>query len=48
MDLGENGARFRCRVRDRAGEVGASFDSGMADVGVEVVKIPPRCPLLTG
>ena len=44
MDLGEHVARFRYLVRDRAGQFTASFDAVLADVGVEVVKIPPRCP----
>ena len=44
MDLGEHAARFRFMVRDRAGQFTASFDTVMADAGIEVVKIPPRCP----
>jgi putative transposase len=40
MDLGEHAARFRFLVRDRAGQFTASFDAVMADVGIEVVKIP--------
>jgi len=44
MDLGEHVARFRFLVRDRAGQSAASFDAVLADVGIEVVKIPPRCP----
>ena len=44
MDLGEQVARFRFLVRDRAGQFGASFDAVLADAGIEVVKIPPRCP----
>jgi hypothetical protein len=48
MDLGEHAARFRFLVRDRAGQFTASFDAVVADAGIEVFKIPPRCPLLTG
>jgi transposase InsO family protein len=44
MDLGDHAARFRFLVRDRAGQFTASFDAVMADAGIEVVKIPPRCP----
>src|SRR6476469_5249689 len=44
MDLGEHAARFRFLVRDRAGQFAASFDTVLVDAGIEVVKIPPRCP----
>jgi transposase InsO family protein len=44
MDLGEHVARFRFLVRDRAGQFTTSFDAVLADAGIEVVKIPPRCP----
>jgi transposase InsO family protein len=44
MDLGEGVTRFRFLVRDRAGQFAASFDAVLADAGIEVVKIPPRCP----
>src|SRR5512133_3205864 len=44
MDLGEHVAQFRFLVRDRAGQFTASFDAVLADAGIEVVKIPPRCP----
>jgi putative transposase len=44
MDLGEQVARFRLLVRDRAGQFTASFDTVLAEAGIEVVKIPPRCP----
>src|SRR5690348_12557237 len=44
MDLGDHAARFRFLVRDRAGQFAASFDAVLADAGIEVVNIPPRCP----
>ena len=47
MDLGKHAARFRFLVRDRARQFTASFDTVMADAGIEVVEIPPRCPCAT-
>ena len=44
MDLGAHVARLRFLVRDRAGQFAASFDAVLADAGIEVVKIPSRCP----
>ena len=44
MDLGDHAARLRFLVRDRAGQFTASFDAVMADAGIAVLKIPPRCP----
>jgi putative transposase len=44
MDLGERVAQLRFLVRDRAGQFAASFDAVLSDAGIEVVKIPPRCP----
>jgi putative transposase len=44
VDLGEHATRFRFLVRDRAGQFAASFDAVLADAGIEVVEIPPRCP----
>jgi putative transposase len=43
-NLGERAAQFRFLVRDRAGQFTASFDAVLADAGIEVIKIPPRCP----
>jgi putative transposase len=44
MDLGDRVTQFRYLVRDRAGQFIASFDAVLADVGIQVVKIPPHCP----
>jgi hypothetical protein len=44
MDLDERAARFRLLARDRAGQFTASFDAVLADAGIGVVRIPPRCP----
>jgi putative transposase len=44
MDLGDRITEFRFLVRDRAGQFTASFDAVLADVGIRVVRIPPRCP----
>jgi putative transposase len=44
MDLGERVTQFRFLVRDRAGQFAALFDAVLADVGIRVVRIPPRCP----
>jgi putative transposase len=44
MDLGDRVTQFRFLVRDRAGQFTASFDAALADVGIQVVRIPPRCP----
>src|SRR6266576_3524280 len=44
MDLGDRAADFRFLVRDRAGQFTVSFDSVLADAGIEAVKIPPRSP----
>jgi putative transposase len=44
MTLDDRANDFRFLVRDRAGQFAASFDSVLADAGIDVVKIPPRCP----
>ena len=44
MDLGDHVARFRILVRDRAGQFTAAFEAVLADAGIELVKIAPRCP----
>ena len=44
MDLGDRITEFRFLVRDRAGQFTASCDAVLADVGIRVVRIPPRCP----
>jgi putative transposase len=44
MDLDDRITEFRFLVRDRVGQFTASFDAVLADVGIRVVRIPPRCP----
>jgi transposase InsO family protein len=44
MDLGDRIAQFRFFVRDRAGQFTESFDAVLADIGIRVVRISPRCP----
>jgi hypothetical protein len=44
LDLGDHVAQFRFLVRDRAGQFTEEFDAVLVDAGIEVVKIPPRCP----
>jgi putative transposase len=44
MALDDQIEQFRFLVRDRAGQYAASFDAVLADAGIKVIKIPPRCP----
>ena len=44
MDLGDRAADFRFLIRDQAGPFTASFDTVLADAGIEAVKSPPRSP----
>jgi transposase InsO family protein len=44
MRLDDRASDFRFLVRDRAGQLTASFDSVLADAGIDAVKIPPQCP----
>jgi transposase InsO family protein len=44
LDLGDRVAAVRYLVRDRAGQFTAGFDAVLADAGITVLKIPPRCP----
>ncbi len=44
MDLGDRLTQFQFLVRDRAGQFTTSFDAVPADVGIQAVWIPPRCP----
>jgi putative transposase len=44
MELGDRADEFRFLICDRAGQFAASFDAVLADVGVETIRIPRRCP----
>jgi putative transposase len=43
-DLDDRAATFRFLIRDRAGQFTTAFDNVLAGVGIDTVKIPPRCP----
>jgi transposase InsO family protein len=43
-NLGEHTGRFRFLIRDRGGQFTNVFDAIFAAAGIEVIKIPPRCP----
>lgn len=47
-DLGDRTNEFRFLIRDRAGQFTDACDAVFADVGIQVVKIPPRCPQANG
>ena len=44
MGLDDRAATFRFLVRDRAGQFTTAFDAVLADAGIDIGKIPPRCP----
>ena len=44
MDLGDRTSQFWFLIRDRAGQFTASFDAVLTDLGIQAVRIPPRCP----
>jgi putative transposase len=44
LDVGEQARRFRFLVRDRDTKFMASFDAVFADVGIAVLRSPPRAP----
>jgi putative transposase len=48
VDIGDRASDFRFMIRDRAGQFTAAFDAVFADAGIQVVKIPARCPQANG
>ena len=47
MDLEDQDRHARFLIRDRDGKCPALFDAVLADVGIRVARIPPRCPRAT-
>ena len=52
-DLGDRTSEFRFLIRDRAGpgragQFTTAFDTVLASTGIQIVKIPPRCPQANG
>ncbi|MEU4445172.1 hypothetical protein AB0K14_23665 [Actinosynnema sp. NPDC050801] len=43
-EIGDRADDFRFLIRDRAGQFTASFDAAFSGAGIQVVRIPPRCP----
>ena len=48
LEFGDRANEFKFLIRDRAGQFTASFDAVLADVGIETLRIPPRCPRANG
>ncbi|WP_246038103.1 transposase [Saccharothrix texasensis] len=44
MDFGNRADDFRFLIRDRASQFTTSFGAALSGTGIQVVKIPPRCP----
>ncbi len=44
MEIGDRADDFRFLIRDRASQFTASFDAAFSGAGIQVVRIPPRCP----
>jgi putative transposase len=44
LDLSERMEASMLFIRDRAGQFTTAFDAVLADAGIGVLKIPPRCP----